>query len=92
VIDGRIDVVLLDLDPSGEPGFIATYAARNNYRGYSAHSPNDLTLSILTTFGPFSIDTSAVPVIMVCPQGNEILLPPGLKTAEMLNATILEVC
>ena len=92
VHDGSIVVVSLDLDPADGPGFIATYANRSRASGYSARSPTALTLQVLETFGPFSIGTDTIPVILVCPDGHARLLPAGLKTAEMLNATLSEEC
>ncbi len=92
VHDGSIVVVSLDLDPADGPGFIATYANRSRASGYSARSPTALTLQVLDTFGPFSIGTDTIPVILVCPDGHALLLPSGLKTSEMLNAMISEKC
>jgi len=92
VHDGSIVVVSLDLDPADGPGFIATYANRSRVSGYSARSPTALTLQVLDTFGPFSIGTDTIPVILVCPDGYARLLPAGLKTTAMLNATLAEEC
>ena len=92
VREGKITVVSLDLDPAGGPGYIVAHHDQYNFTGYSARSPEDLTLNLLHTFGPFAIDTSAAPVILVCPDGHDLLLPNGVKTAEVLGATLEEEC
>jgi hypothetical protein len=89
---GRIAIVSLDLDPETGPGFLAAYGDPANFTGYSARSPPDLTLSLLHRFGPFAIDTGTLPVILVCQDGHDLLLPAGLKTAESLNKTIAGEC
>jgi hypothetical protein len=88
VRNGKITVVALDIDSPDGPGFIASYAP--GFSGYSARSPENLTLQILDTFGPFSISTNTIPVILICPDGRDHLLPPGVKTADMLNRSISE--
>lgn len=92
VREGTIIVVSLDLDPAGDAGFITPYRDRFNFTGYSAYSPDDLTLDLFHTFGPFAVDPAAVPVILVCPDGHDHLLPAGVKTAEVLNATLAQEC
>jgi hypothetical protein len=89
---GRITLVSLDLDPDTGPGFMAVYGDPVNFAGYSARSPPELTLALLHRFGPFAIDPETIPVIMVCPDGHDLLLPPGVKTAESLNETMLREC
>lgn len=89
---GRITLVSLDLDPDTGPGFMAVYGDPANFDGYSGRSPPDLTLALLQRFGPFAIDPETIPVIMVCPDGRDLLLPPGVKIAESLNETILREC
>ena len=89
---GHILVVVLDLDPGPGPGFLDTYGNRDEFHGYSARSPEGMTQAIFDRFGPFSVDTTAVPVILVCPDGRDLLLPPGLKTAESLKAILAREC
>jgi hypothetical protein len=89
---GRIEIVSLDLDPDPGPGFMAAYGDAENFTGYSARSPPDLTLQLLHRFGPFAIDTETIPVLLVCPDGHDLLLPTGIKTAESLNETIAREC
>jgi cytochrome oxidase Cu insertion factor (SCO1/SenC/PrrC family) len=88
----RIKIVSLDLDPDTGPGFMAAYGDAANFTGYSARSPQALTLAILHRFGPFAIDTETIPVILVCPDGRDQLLPTGVKAAEDLNETISREC
>lgn len=92
VREGTIIVISLDLDPAGDSGFIASYHDQINFTGYSAHSPDDLTLDLFHTFGPFAVDPATVPVILVCPDGHDLLLTAGVKTAEILNATLTKEC
>ncbi len=92
VHEGKIIVVSLDIDPAGNAGFITSYHDRFNFTGYSAFSPDDLTLDLFRTFGPFAVDPATVPVILVCPDGHARLLPTGIKTAEMLNASLAQEC
>lgn len=92
VQEGKITVVALDLDPAGSPGFIEKYHNEFIFTGFTAHSPDELALNLLHTFGPFAVDTDAVPVILVCPDGHDLLLPAGVKTAEALNASLVKEC
>ena len=85
-------VVALDLDPVGSAGFIEKHHNEFNFTGFTARSPDELTLNLLHTFGPFAVGTDAVPVILVCPDGRDLLLPVGVKTAEALNATLAKEC
>jgi hypothetical protein len=87
-----IVVVSLDLDPGGGPGFIASYGDPAGNTGYSARSPEAMTLELFHRFGPFAIDPATIPVILVCPDGRDLLLPPGVKTAESLNGSIAREC
>ena len=86
-----IVVVSLDIDPDTGPGFMAGYGGAD-FSGYSARSPPELTLGLLHRFGPFAIDPETIPVILVCPGGKELLLPPGIKTGGSLNETIAREC
>jgi len=88
----RIVVISLDIDTDRGPDFIATYGDPVNFTGYSARSPSDMTLQLFHQFGPFAIDTDSIPVILVCPDGHDLLLPPGVKTAEKLNESISQEC
>jgi hypothetical protein len=88
---GGVVVVALDLDPADGPGFIARYGG-GNFTGYSARSPPELTLGLFHRFGPFAINPETIPVILVCPDGTGLLLPPGLKTSATVNQTIAKVC
>lgn len=92
VLGGKIVVVSLDLDLPGGPGFIASHRDLANVTGFAARSPDNLTLNLLHTFGPFAIDTDTVPVILVCPDGRDLLLPTGVKTTEVLDATLAQEC
>jgi hypothetical protein len=89
---GKTMVVALDLDPAGSAGFIEKHHTEFDFTGFTARSPDALTQNLLTTFGPFAIDTDAVPVILVCPDSHDLLLPAGVKTAEALNATLAKEC
>jgi cytochrome oxidase Cu insertion factor (SCO1/SenC/PrrC family) len=88
----RIVVVSLDIDPDAGPGFIRTYADSGIFSGYAVRSPQEMTLQIFNRFGPFAVDSPTIPVIIICPDGRDFLLPPGLKTAEILNETITREC
>jgi hypothetical protein len=89
---GSIAVVLLDIDPADGPGFLAAYGDPASFSGYTARSPEGMTRALFERFGPFVVDTPAVPVILVCPGGRDLLLPPGLKTAEDLDRAIAREC
>ena len=89
---GRITIVSLDVDPDIGPGFMVAYGDPVHFTGYSARSPPEMTLALLHRFGPFAIDTETIPVLLVCPDGHDLLLPAGVKTAESLNETIAREC
>ena len=88
----HIVVVSFDIDPDTGPGFIATYGNSQTSTGYAVRSLDNMTLQIFRRFGPFAVDTQTIPVILVCPDGHDLLLPAGLKTAESLNMTIVREC
>jgi cytochrome oxidase Cu insertion factor (SCO1/SenC/PrrC family) len=89
---GELVVVSLNIDPDNGPEFIATYGDPSGFTGYSAHSPQDMTLDLFHRFGSFSIDPATIPVILVCPDGKALLLPPGVKSAGTLSDTIVREC
>jgi hypothetical protein len=90
--NGSIAVVALDLDLTPGPGFIARYHKGFGFKGYTARSPENLTLELYHRFGPFAIDPGQIPVILVCPDGHDLLLPSGIKTAEDLTTRIGDAC
>jgi hypothetical protein len=51
-----------------------------------------MTLHLLQSQGPFAIDTESIPVILVCPDGHEVLLPPGFKTMNALETILAKEC
>lgn len=85
-------VVVLDIDPDTGPGFFAASGDPGSFDGYSARVPEEMSLQIFRRFGPFAVDTTSVPVILVCPDGHDLLLPPGLKTVESLSGTMAREC
>jgi hypothetical protein len=93
VQDKSIAVVVLDIDPMVDPGFIEKhYRDQPGFSGYTAHSPEDLTLKLLRDLGPFAIDTEVIPVILICPDGRGVLLPPGFKSTGTLDTLRTEEC
>jgi hypothetical protein len=92
VQDKSITVVVLDIDPPVDPGFIAKYHDQFNFSGYTARSPEGMTLHLLQSLGPFAIDTESIPVILICPDGHEVLLPPGFKTMDALETILVKEC
>jgi hypothetical protein len=88
----RRELVVLDLDPAPGPDFLTAYGGRTGFTGWSARAPQEMTLQIFHRFGPFAVDTQAIPVILVCPDGRDLLLPPGLKTADELDRAIASEC
>jgi hypothetical protein len=92
VQDKSITVVALDIDQPGYSGFIAKYHDQFNFSGYTARLPEDMTLHLLQSQGPFAVDTESIPVILVCPGGEAILLPPGFKTTDTLETLRATEC
>jgi hypothetical protein len=88
----RTEVIVLDMDPAAGPDFLSAYGGRKTFAGWSARVPPDTVSQIFRRFGPFAIDTQAIPVILVCPDGRDLLLPPGLKTAGDLDRAIAAEC
>jgi hypothetical protein len=93
VQDKSIAVIVLDIDPAVDPGFIAKhYHDQPDFSGYTAHSSEDLTLELLRELGPFAIDTEVIPVILICPDGRGVLLPPGFKSTDTLDTLHTKEC
>ena len=92
VQNGTIIVVALDLDPPLGPGFIVNYHDQFNFTGYSARSSPEMTNRLFDMYGIFAVETDAVPVILLCPDGRALLLPSGVKSAENLTTTIGQEC
>jgi hypothetical protein len=92
VQDKSITVVALDIDQPGDSGFIAKYHDQFNFSGYTARSPEGMTLQLLNNKGPFAVDTGSIPVILICPDGHEVLLPPGFKTTDALQTYRAKEC
>jgi hypothetical protein len=85
-------VVVLDIDPAAGPDFLTAYGGRKTFAGFSARAPPEMISQVFYRFGPFAVDTQAIPVILVCPDGRDLLLPPGLKTADDLDRAIAAEC
>jgi hypothetical protein len=92
VQDKSITVVALDIDQPGDRGFIAKYHDQVNFSGYTARSPEAMTLQLFNSMGPFAIATESIPVILICPDGHEVLLPPGFKTTDALQTFLAKEC
>ena len=92
VHDGSITVVALDLDPPAGPGYITAYHDQFNFTGYSARSPPGMTSLLFDKYGLFVAEADAVPVILICPDGRDQILPPGVKVAGNLSALITRDC
>lgn len=90
VQDKSITVLVLDIDPPGDPGFIAKY--HDNFTGYTARSSDDMTLHLLRDFGVFAVDTATNPVVLICPDGHAVLLPPGPKAADSIETFRTKEC
>jgi cytochrome oxidase Cu insertion factor (SCO1/SenC/PrrC family) len=88
----RTEVIVLDLDPAAGPDFLTAYGGKKIFAGWSARIPQDMALQVFHRFGPFAVDTQAIPVILVCPDGHDLLLRPGLKTARDLDRAIAAEC
>jgi hypothetical protein len=88
----RTEVIVLDMDPAAGPDFLSAYGGRKTFTGWSARVPLDMVSQIFRRFGPFAVDTQAIPVILVCPDGRDLLFPPGLKTAGDLDRAIAAEC
>ena len=85
VRNGTVLFVVLDIDPPGDPGYIAKYHNQSSFTGYTARASPAIILQLLHSLGPFAIDPQTVPVILICPGGHEVLLPPGLKPASAFD-------
>jgi hypothetical protein len=90
--DKNFTVIILDIDPPVDSGFIAKYHDQINFSGYTTRSPEDMTLHLLQSLGPFAIDTESTPVILICPGGKTVLLPPGFKTTDTLERFRVTEC
>ncbi len=92
VENGTVTVLALDLDPPPGPGFVRAHRSSFSFAGFSARAPENLTLDLLDDLGPFAIDTPQIPVILVCPGHDGILLPRGVKTTAELSAAVAGRC
>ena len=91
VKDKSIVFVVLDIDPPADQGFIAKYD-QSDFTGFTARSSEDMTLQLLHSLGPFAIDTEVIPVILICPDGHDVLLPPGFKSTDKLDTLHIQEC
>ncbi|HET6581199.1 MAG TPA: hypothetical protein VFG36_04890 [Methanoregula sp.] len=92
VKDGNITVIALDIDPPGDPGFISKHQDQFSFSGYTTRLPDDRILELLRTFGVFAVDTNTNPVILICPGGKAVLLPPGPKDSGSLETLMTKEC
>lgn len=90
VQNNTITAVALDLDPAFGPGFVAKQNA--GFTGLTARAPETLSLQLLQELGPFAVDPTQVPVILVCPGRDAVLLSRGVKTTATLAAAIIREC
>ncbi len=73
VQNNTITAVALDLDPAFGPGFVTAQNAA--FTGRTARAPETLSLQLLQELGPFAVDPTQVPVILVCPGRDAVSFP-----------------
>ena len=78
----------LDIDPNEDEAIVRDHLARNNLSGYYAVAPLEMTASLIRDFGSDIITPSSAPVVLVCPAGDAIHLPSGVKEAASLKRAI----
>lgn len=88
----QVEVVGLDIDPREDAETLKAHIARNEFAGYYALSPIEMTQSLLDEFGPVVITPASAPVIALCPDGTARLLDTGIKSAESLRAAVTSEC
>ncbi len=81
---GPLTYVALDIDPNEDVPTIRSHIAKNNFSGYYAVAPMEMTASLLNEFGQTVITPSSAPMVLVCPNGTATLLHTGIKSAEEL--------
>ena len=88
--EGGVDFrfVALDIDPNEDEAIVRDHLARNNLSGYYAVAPLEMTASLIRDFGSDIITPSSAPVVLVCPAGDAIHLPSGVKEAASLKRAI----
>jgi thiol-disulfide isomerase/thioredoxin len=88
------DVVTISLntDPNEDESKVLEFANENGFDWYYAVSPSDMTQSLIDDFGVGVVNAPAVPIVLICENGNSHLLDRGLKQVEEIETSITELC
>jgi hypothetical protein len=84
--------ISLDIDPNEDEFKVKEYIERNEFAGYYAISPTNLTQELINEFGLNIINTPIAPVVIICPNKKFTLLTGGVKTAHFIESKIKLRC
>ncbi len=88
----NVEVIGLDIDPGEDAETLKAHIAQNEFKGYYALSPIEMTQSLLDEFGPVVITPASAPVIAICPDGTARILDTGIKPSNILRAAVTSEC
>lgn len=77
-------IVSLDVDPTGDLGALAAYAAERDYDWVFASASRELLRALVDAFGDDVINPAATPVLVIDRDGTAWLPPLGRKSAATL--------
>jgi len=91
---GKFQFVMigLDIDPNGNENSLRDYTRNHDYYGFYAHSPPEMTRSLVDQFGMRVLSPAQAPLIIVCPDGKATILDPGVKSSEDLLKVLTAGC
>jgi cytochrome oxidase Cu insertion factor (SCO1/SenC/PrrC family) len=84
--------VSLDTDPNEDEVAVRTHIEENSFDWYYAVSPIELTRALIDDFGNKIIFAPGVPMVLICPDQSNRLLPGGIKSPDDMLSEIEEGC
>ncbi|MDA1197008.1 MAG: hypothetical protein O2779_03530 [Nanoarchaeota archaeon] len=87
-MEGDVIHISLDTDPNEDVAVVRDHITRNGFDWYYAISPAEVTKDLIDYFGITIVNAPAIPVVMVCSDGEARMLPNGHKDIEELEKEI----
>lgn len=91
-VGDSIITISLDTDPNEDEERILQHITRNNFKGFYAVAPPDMTRALIDEFGIGIVNAPSVPMILICEDQSTRFLRGGIKTPEDLKAEIAQGC
>lgn len=84
--------ISLDTDPNEDEAAVRKHIEENGFFWYYAVSPIELTRALIDDFGNKIVFAPGVPMVLICPDQSNRLLPGGVKSPDDMLSEIEKGC